>query len=74
VKVERVPGGYFLSGAPHGVGYLGPGGVPVFESQRLAGNTLLIEREGVLIRVEGRLARERALEVAEGMAVTRRPR
>ena len=54
-------GGYFLSGAPHGVGYLRRDGVPVVERQRLAGNTLLVQRDGVLVHVEGRLDRRRAL-------------
>ena len=74
VSVERVRGGYFLSGAPHGVAYLGRDGVPVVERQRLAGNTLLVERADVLIRVEGRLNRERALDIAEGTTVRRHRR
>ena len=71
VSVQRVRGGFFLSGAPHGVGYLRRDGVPVVEPQRLAGNTLLVERDGVLIRVEGRLTRERALAIADSTRVAR---
>ncbi len=59
VCVLPVPGGYFLSGAPHGVGYVGRDGVPMVDRQRLAGNTLLVECDGFLIRVEGRLTRRK---------------
>ena len=39
-----------------------------FEEQRLAGNTLLVERaDGLLIRVEGDLARDRAVAIAESI-------
>ena len=34
---------------------------------RLAGNTLLLDRGDVLVRIEGRLDRERALEIAESL-------
>jgi hypothetical protein len=71
VRIERVRGGYFLSGAPHGVGYIGSDGVPVVEGQRLAGNTLIVERGRVLIRVEGPLSRDRALRIADATRVTR---
>ena len=71
VNVEPVSGGYFLSGAPHGVRYIGRDGRPVVEQQRLAGNTLIVERDGVLLRIEGRLTRDRALEVANSMTVSR---
>ena len=71
VRIERVRGGYFLSGARHGVGYIGRDGAPVVEGQRLAGNTLIVERDRVLIRVEGPLSRDRALGIADAMTVTR---
>src|SRR5829696_8300918 len=55
---------YFLSGAPHGFAYAGRRGV-AFEDQRLAGNTLLVERADCgLLRIEGRLSRERAAGLA----------
>ena len=39
-----------------------------FEDQRLAGNTLLVERaDGVLLRIEGDISRERAVEIAESV-------
>jgi hypothetical protein len=58
-----------LSGAPYGVAYAGPGQEPIFEDQRLAGPTLLLERgDGLLIRVEGRVSRARALAVARSVS------
>ena len=57
-----------LSGRPHGHAYLPEGGEVVFEEQRLAGPTLLVEHDGVLIRVEGRISRERAIAVARSVA------
>ena len=60
-----------LSGAPHGVAYAGPGQEPIFEDQRLAGPTLLLERgDGLLVRVEGRVSRARALAVARSVSAT----
>ena len=57
---------YFITGA-HGFAYEDEGEVR-FEDQRLAGNTLLVERaDGLLIRVEGDLTRERAVAVAQSI-------
>jgi hypothetical protein len=57
---------FFIRGA-HGFAY--DGGEEVrFEQQRLAGNTLLVERaDGLLIRIEGAIGRERAVAVAESI-------
>jgi hypothetical protein len=60
--VERVKDGYWITGS-HGFAYESRGG-GAFEEQRLAGPTLLIERDGRLIRVEGKLTKARALEIA----------
>ena len=60
--------GYWITGAPHGVAFMPAGGDPVFDEQRLAGPTLLVEHGDVLIRVEGRVSRERAIAVAESVA------
>jgi hypothetical protein len=58
---------YFISGAEHGFAYVPTdGGNANFEHARLAGNTLLVERrDGVLLRVEGRIDREQAVRIAE---------
>jgi hypothetical protein len=57
---------FFLSGREHGFAYaVGPANVG-FEEQRLAGNTLLVERaDGVLLRLEGELDRDEAVRIAE---------
>jgi hypothetical protein len=52
---------------PHPVFYTGRDGVPHEESARLAGSTLIWERDGVTYRVEGDLTRRRAVEIAESL-------
>jgi len=60
---------FFITGADHGFAYLMPGGEAQFESQRLAGPTLLVERpDGLLLRVEGDLTREQAVRIAESVS------
>lgn len=62
---------YFLSGAPHGIAFAATGsGEVVFEEQRLAGNTLLVERDGLLLRIEGRISRARAVRIARSIPAT----
>jgi hypothetical protein len=56
----------WLQGGPHAVLFEGEG--RVFEDHgRLAGNTLLVERNDVLVRIEGEISRERAIEIAESL-------
>jgi hypothetical protein len=64
-KLERVPDGYWITGA-HGFAYESSNG-GTFEPQRLADRTLLIERNGDLIRVEGKISKARALEIADSI-------
>ena len=64
-KLERVPDGYWITNA-HGFAYESPTG-GTFEPQRLADRTLLIERDGLLIRVEGKISKARALEIADSI-------
>jgi hypothetical protein len=61
-RATRVKDGYWLQGA-HGFGYEA-GGVFQYETQRVADTTLLIERDGVLIRVEGTMSKAQALDIA----------
>ena len=57
---------YWIEGA-HGFAYRRRGAVD-YEDQRIAGNTLLVERaDGELVRVEGDLDRARAIEIAESV-------
>ena len=65
LQVDGAPA-YWITGA-HGFAYESDGG-GFFEDQRLAGNTLLVERaDGLLIRVEGELTRDRAVAIAESV-------
>ncbi|MDA0180662.1 hypothetical protein OJ997_10195 [Solirubrobacter phytolaccae] len=53
---------------PHGFAYEAPNDSFGYEQQRLAGRTLLVERaDGLLLRVEGQLSRERALGIARSV-------
>jgi len=69
-RVERVRVGPYpalwLEGGPHVVIFEQEG--RVFQDEgRLAGNTLLVERNDVLVRIEGEIDRERAIEIAESL-------
>lgn len=69
-RIERLQVGRYpaiwLEGGPHVVFFDNEG--RVFDDQgRLAGNTLLVERNDVLVRIEGEISRERAVEIAESL-------
>ena len=58
---------FFITGA-HGFAFESEDGDVLFEDQRLAGNTLLVERsDGLLVRVEGEIARDRAVAIARSI-------
>jgi hypothetical protein len=56
--------GYWLAGDPHEVAYLDANGTVRVDSIRLAGDTLLWERDGVLLRLEGAPSKAAALRIA----------
>jgi hypothetical protein len=65
LRVDGAPA-YFIVGS-HGFAYESDGGAR-YEDQRLAGNTLLVERaDGLLLRVEGDVSREQAVAVARSV-------
>ena len=65
LRVDGAPA-YFIAGS-HGFAYERDGAAD-FEQQRIAGNTLLVERpDGLLIRVEGDITREQAVAVARSV-------
>jgi hypothetical protein len=71
-RLERLRVGgapaYFISGQPHGVAWVDENGQFDYDEQRLAGNTLLVERaDGLLLRVEGDLKRDAAVRIAESV-------
>jgi len=66
LTVDGAPA-YWIEGA-HGFAYT-TGQRGAYEDQRLAGNTLLVDRaDGVLLRIEGPITRERAVEIARSAA------
>lgn len=70
-RVERVKvgphRGIWLEGGPHLVMLQGDAGQIFEDHGRLAGNTLLVEHNDVLVRIEGEISRERAIEIAESL-------
>lgn len=70
-KVERVTvdgePGFWLSGQPHEFNYVDSEGQVIQESIRLAGNTLLWEHDGLVLRLEGRFDKGEALTLARSL-------
>ncbi len=64
VRVGGAPG-IWLEGAPHLFFYRDAQGNIFQETVRLAGNTLLWERDGVLLRLEAQVTRDEAIAIAE---------
>jgi hypothetical protein len=59
---------FFISGKAHGVAWMDENDDVEFEDQRLAGNTLLVERaDGLLLRVEGDITRDDAVRIARSL-------
>jgi hypothetical protein len=71
VTIERFTidgdGAVFLAGGPHGVFLLDPNGSYQEDHGWLAGNTLLVDRGGSTLRIEGSLDRDQAVELARSM-------
>jgi hypothetical protein len=63
LSVDGAPG-YWVEGDPHTVLYIDENGNNFPDSLRLAGNTLLWERDGVTFRLEADISKEQALRVA----------
>ncbi len=66
IEVEGRPG-LWIEGGPHALFFRGPGGRILEDAARLAGNTLLLQHGSLLVRLEGELSRERALEIAASL-------
>lgn len=66
VRVAGEPG-YWLQGARHEFAYVRPDGGILQETTRLAGNTLLWERDGHLLRLEGARSKPAALAIARSV-------
>lgn len=59
--------GYWLAGAPHQFFYRDAAGNIFPESLRLAGNTLIWEQDGLLLRLEAQVDRETAIRIASSV-------
>ncbi len=59
--------GFWIAGAPHQFFYRDGAGNIYPESLRLAGNTLLWERDGLLLRLEAQVDRETAMRIASSV-------
>jgi hypothetical protein len=66
VSVSGSPG-FWISGGLHVFLYLEPDGDIWEERMRLVGDTLIWERDGLLLRLESGLSREQAIELAESI-------
>lgn len=57
--------GWWISGTPHELLFVGPDGAVAPLAAVLAGDTLVFARDGTLYRLESALGRDRTLEIAE---------
>jgi hypothetical protein len=60
--------GWWISGQPHTFVFDDGTGNPRFETLRLATNTLIIDEGGTIVRIEGDLTRQQALDLAASLA------
>jgi hypothetical protein len=71
VRIERLEidgdGAVFISGGPHAVFLLDPGGSFREDRGWLAGATLLVDRGGSTLRIEGSIDRSQAVDLARSM-------
>ena len=59
--------GIWVEGAPHFFFYGDPDGQMIENELRLAENVLLVQREDLLVRLEGAFSRERAIRIARSL-------
>jgi hypothetical protein len=67
IEVEGAPG-YWISGPPHLVRYTTTAGLEHAQATRVAGDSLVWERDGVLYRIESGLGLAETLRIAESVA------
>ena len=60
--------GYWIAGAPHVLVLIDANGNPRYLTLRLATNTLLIDEGGTIVRIEGDLTKDQALQIAASLA------
>ena len=59
--------GYWIAGAPHVFVFVDSTGEVRYETLRLATNTLLINKGGTVVRIEGNLTKAQALQIAASL-------
>ena len=60
--------GWWISGEPHIFFFLGTDGEMRQETMRLATNTLLLDINGTIVRIEGNLTKRQALDLAASLS------
>jgi hypothetical protein len=59
--------GYWIAGAPHVFVFIDSAGNVLYETLRLATNTLLIDEGGTIVRIEGDLTKDQATQIARSL-------
>jgi hypothetical protein len=60
--------GYWISGRPHNFVFTDANGNPYFDTLRLATNTLIFDDGGTVVRVEGDLTQQQAIDIGRSLA------
>ena len=72
VNIEQVTvnghSGYWISGTPHGFAFVAANGEPYFDTLRLATNTLILDEGGFVLRIEGDLTKDQAIQIARSLS------
>jgi hypothetical protein len=71
VKIEPVSvdghSGFWISGQPHDIVFTDADGNPYFETLRLASNTLIFDDGGTVVRIEGDMTRQQAIDIGRSL-------
>jgi len=59
--------GYWITGAPHDFFFTDASGQQYFDTLRLSGNTLIFDNNGTLVRIEGEVTKDRAIQIATSL-------
>jgi hypothetical protein len=59
--------GYWITGDPHDFFFTDAAGTQYFDTLRLAGNTLIFDDNGTLVRIEGDLTKDQAVRIGSSM-------
>ena len=59
--------GYWISGRPHNLVFVDANGDPYYETLRLATNTLILDAGGTVVRVEGDMSQEQAIQIGRSL-------